>query len=236
MRVVILLFVLFAGPACAASLMVAGDQLILSGKLDDSELAQFRDAAAAHGKTITTVILRDLRPAGTLLDSARMAADYVREQGWRTAVSGNCSGACAIIYLGGVSRHFTDDKPAGNTRVGLSGWYFTEPNIRNYGKNEFSPFAARKARHWIKESTQGKISEQVLDLFAPLEWSEASNTAYFYDSRRLKRADGLSVFVCNAKNPAHAKVINCKKIETDAYKEGIVTSSELIRSNDQPAK
>lgn len=233
MRAVMLLSVLLACPAQAATVTVAGDQLILSGKIDDSELAQFRDAVAAHGKTITTVILRDLRPSGNLLESARMAAEYLRDQGWRTAVSGNCTGACAIIYLGGVSRHFTDDKAAGNTRVGLSGWYFTKTTMRNYGKNDFSAFAARKARHWVKESTQGRISEQVLDLFVPLEWSEASNTAYFYDSRRLKRADGRSVFVCNAKNPAHAKVRDCDKIEADVYKEGIVTSSELIRSNDR---
>ena len=235
MRFAVSLFVLLAGgPACAASIAVVGDQLILSGKIDDSELAQFRDATAAHGKTIATVVLRDLRPTGNLLESARMAADYVRDQGWRTAVSGNCTGACAIIFLGGVSRHFTDDKPAGNTRVGLSGWYFTEhTRVRGYAKSDFSPFAARKARRWITDCTQGKISEQVLDLFLPLEWSEASNTVYFYDSRRLKRADGISAFVCNGKNPAHAKVVDCDKVEADVYKEGVVTTDELIRSNDR---
>jgi hypothetical protein len=234
MRKALFLLVLLTATARAADIAVVGDQVILSGKLDNTELAQFRDVAAAHGKAVSTVILRELRPGGNLFESARMAADFVRDQGWRTAVSGNCSGACAIIFLGGVSRHFTDDKPAGFTRVGMTGWYFVEnTKRRNYDKNDFSPKGAYTAREWIKKSTQGLISEQMLDLFAPLAWSEASNTAYFYDSRRLQRADGLSVFVCNAKNPAHAKPAECDKVAADIYKEGIATSPELIRSNDR---
>src|SRR5690348_203941 len=84
--------------ATAADMKVVGDQLIVSGKMDDGILAQFRDVAAEYGDRVTTVILRDLTSAGTHWDSARLAADYVRSRGWRTAVSGLCSQSCAIIY------------------------------------------------------------------------------------------------------------------------------------------
>lgn len=237
MRTFVVVLLAVAAPLHAADMKVVGDQVIVSGKLDNNELAQFRDVAAEHGSQVTTVVLRNLTPGGNFFESARIAADYVRERGWRTAVSGLCSGACAILYLGGVSRHFTDDSSPRVTRVGLTGWYFTQNTIyRNYGKGSFDPQGAYRARQWIKQSTDGKISDGLLDAFMPLEWTEGRDLRiYFFDANRLKRADGASVFVCNVKDPMQQKVDNCEKPGTDAYREGIATSATVLRANDRPA-
>jgi len=224
--------------AAAADMKVIGDQVIVSGKIDNEELAQFHDVASQYGSQVTTVVLRNLVPGGNFYESARMAADYIRERGWRTAVSGLCSGACAIIYMGGVSRHFTDDYATGVTRIGFTGWYFTETTFyRGYGKGNYNPQGAYVARSWVKRSTDGKISDRLLDEFMPLEWSEGKDIRiYFFDSNRLRRPDGASVFICDVKIPTQEKIDNCAKPQTDAYREGVATSGTIIRSNDRPAR
>jgi hypothetical protein len=226
-RTAVLLLALLGPPAGAATIEVVGDQAILSGSIDGSELARFKDVSAAHGDRIRTVILRD-SPGGDLWTSTRVA-EFIRDRKWRTAVSGYCFSGCALMYLGGVTRHFTDDKPATQTQLGFHATYHTTDNQRG-AKGSVHEQQTWATRHWIRQHTEGKISEAMLDRFEQLAQSDF---LHFFDSSRLPRPGQVSVFTCPRDRESKRK---CEAIPGfDVYREGIATSTEVMRSNDRPA-
>ena len=209
-------------------LKVDGDQVILSGPVDGTELVKLRDVVAEYGDArIRMVVLRD-SPGGDLWTSTRVG-EFIRGKGWRTAISGHCFSACAIIFLGGIERQFTDDKPALQTQIAYHATYHTSDRFgATDSKNQQATYVARQ---WIKFHSGGKLSDEMLDRFEKLEKTEF---VHFFDARRMPRAGQVSVFVCShaEKEPAR----KCRPVAgTDAYQEGIVTSSAIIRSNDQGA-
>ena len=230
------LFVLSA-PLGAADLKVVGDQLIISGKADDSILAQVRDAIAAHGASIRTVILRDLNAGGTTTDNLVRVADLFMERGWRTAVSGYCISGCSTLFLGGSARHFTSDRGAPQTYVTLSNTVWLQDSRSNYTRHKGGAALTRNhiRSEWVKQRTGGQIAEGTLALIYGNNDPEARHFLHFFDAHRLKR-DGASVLLCTGKEKAAARWQECTKItDTDAYRSGIVTSPELLRSNDLSA-
>lgn len=228
----------FATSVAATEVKVVGDQLILSGRASGNELALVRDAIAEHGDRIKVVILRDHSGRAENTDLMR-AADLFAERGWRTAVSGFCGTACSKLFLGGVERHFTDDKSPAQTSI-----MFGSTTFVDYSKSMRTDINRRKGegsdRHnflllqWIKTRTGDKISEATLErLFVP---GGDIRYLHFYDPKRLARPDTVSVLYCDGKEEPSKRWADCEKVaDTDAYKDGIVTSSELIRSNDRPA-
>lgn len=230
------IFCLFAGsPLLATEAKVVGDQLFLSGKTSGNEIALIRDAIAEHGDRIKVVVLRDLSGPYERTDMMR-ASGLITERGWRTAISGTCTAPCAYLFLGGVQRHFTDDKPPGQTYVVLgSTKYINDPVSARSMKNARGDASSRggyKLQEWLKERTAGRISESMLGRLFPDEPS--MRYLHFYDSKRLGRKDGASVLYCDGKESSSKRWTECEKIaDSDAYKEGIVTSTELIRSNDR---
>lgn len=215
-----------SAPVMAMDVKVVGDQLIMSGRIDGSELARLRDVAADQGDArIRMVVLRD-SPGGNLWTSMRVG-EVIRDKGWRTAVSGYCFSGCAIIFLGGVERHFTDDKPALRTQIAFHAAYYTGDG--SYTRKDSASEAANfTARQWIKRHSGGKLSDAMLDRFEKLEKTEF---VHFFDSLRMPRTGQASVFVCSRAEKDPKK--KCRPIAgTDVYREGIATSSVLIRSND----
>lgn len=233
--VYMLLLFAVATPLLATEAKVVGDQLILSGRASGNELVLVRDAIAEHGDRIRVVILRDHSGRTENSDLMR-TAELINERGWRTAISGFCGTACAYLFLGGVERHFTDDKSPGQTSVmfgstNLVGDSRGRPNYNNY---QADPSASGnfKFRQWIKSRTGGRMSESTLDrLFLP---DAGIRYLHFYDAKRLARKDGASVLYCDGKEAPAKRWAECEKIaDLDAYKEGIVTSAELVRANDR---
>jgi hypothetical protein len=229
---------LFATTLLATEAKVVGDQLILSGRASGNELALVRDAIAEHGDRIKTVILRDHSGRAENTDLMR-AADLFAERGWRTAVSGFCGTACSKLFLGGVERQFTDDKPAAQTSVMFGSTTFIKDSFsvktdRSRLQGEGSERHNFEVRQWFKSRTGDKISEAALDrLFIP---DGSVRYLHFYDSKRLGRKDGVSVLYCDGKEAPAKRWADCEKVaDLDAYREGIVTSSDLIRSNDRPS-
>jgi hypothetical protein len=232
------LMTLFATSLAATEVKVVGDQLILSGRASGNELQLVRDAIAAHGDRIKTVILRDHSGRAENTDLMR-AADLFAERGWRTAVSGFCGTACSKLFLGGVERHFTDDKPPAQTSVMFGSSTFIEDSKSvihdiNRRQGEGSARHNFEIRRWFKTRTNDKISDATLErLFVS---GGDIRYLHFYDSKRLARKDGVSVLYCDGKEAPAKRWAECEKIaDTDAYKDGILTSSELIRSNDRTA-
>lgn len=218
--------------AAAMQGKVVDDQLILSGRIDGSELATMRDVLAEPGSArITTVVLRD-SPGGDIWTALRVG-ETVRDKGWRTAVSGYCLSACTLIFLGGVSRHFTDDKLPGLTQIGFHAGYARTDSLRD-AAGSLSPHGIHTMRVWIQERSAGRMSEALMDRFLGLE--NRRGFLHFFDPRRLRRADGAHTFFCTGSEDPKKKWEKCEKLaHTDAYLAGVVTSAELLRSNDRRA-
>ena len=239
MRIVgAILFWLLSTSLLATEAKVVGDQLILSGRASGNELTLVRDAIAQHGDRIKTVVLRDHSGRAENTDLMR-AADLIAERGWRTAVSGFCGTACSKLFLGGVERQFTEDKSPALTSVMFGSATFVKDSDsvkvdRSRYQGEGSERHNFELRQWFKTRTGGKISDATLDrLFVS---SGEVRYLHFYDPMRLKQKDGASMLYCDGKEAPAKRWQECEKISgTDAYKEGILTSSELIRSNDRPA-
>ena len=83
------------------------------------------------------------------------------------------------------------------------------------------------------------MSDALLDRVLPLDDREPGYLQ-LYDASRLKRADGVSVMYCLRGANPNRRWQECEKIPgTDVFREGIVTSRELLKSNDgggAPAK
>jgi hypothetical protein len=229
---------LVATSLLATDAKVVGDQLILSGRASGNELQLVRDAIAEHGGSIKVVILREHSGRAENTDLMR-AADLFTERGWRTAVSGFCGTACSKLFLGGVERHFTDDKLPAQTSVMFGSTTFVEDSkSMNTDVNRRAGEGSNRhnflLRQWIKARTGNKISEATLGrLFV-----SGGDVRYlhFYDSQRLARPDGVSMLYCDGKEAPAKRWTECEKVSgTDAYGEGIITTSNLIRSNDKPA-
>jgi hypothetical protein len=221
---------LLAGSAAAMEVQVLDDQIIMSGRIDGSELARLWEIAAERQiPRIRTVVLRD-SPGGDLRTSIT-AGDFIREQGWNTAVSGYCFSGCALIFLGGRHRFFTDDKPPLQTQLGFHGTYHvaaaigTRPGAK---PGTLSPWHTAEARRWMKRATDARISEAMLDRFETLA---SSDFIHFFDSNRMPREGQVSVFVCPIVKDGKRK---CEPIGgTDVYRDGIANSVEVIRSHDR---
>jgi hypothetical protein len=221
---------LAAGPAAAMEVQVLEDQIIMSGRIDGSELVRLWEIAAERrGPRMRTVVLRD--SAGGDLRTSITAGDFIREQGWNTAVSGYCFSGCALIFLGGRQRFFSDDKPPLQTQLGFHGTYYVAAAIGarpGPTPGTLSPWHTAEARRWMKLATDGRITEAMLDRFETLA---SSDFIHFFDANRLPRAGQVSIFVCPIVKDGKRK---CEPIAgTDVYREGIVNSVAVIRSHDR---
>ena len=220
-------FLAIGVPAAAMDMKVVGDQLILSGPIVGNELGHLRHIAAEHGDRIKTVVLRN-SASGDAWTSLRVA-EFVRDRGWRTVVSGMCMSGCTIIFMGGVDRHFADENPVARSRLNFHGGYSTVDGPRTF-KGAANPEWTHKGMQWVKERSSGKISDAMVELFIK---QDANGFVRFLDAARLPNRP--SVFVCVL--PEGQRRRHCEPhAGTDAYREGIVTSSVLIPVNDQPTR
>src|SRR5262249_37666264 len=104
----------------AVELKVVGNQLILSGPVVDGDFGKIQSALLDFAK-IDTAVLRN-SPGGHAPTGYR-TGELFRAKGLATAVSGYCYSSCSRMFLGGKSRHFTDDYPPEYTHVGFHGHY-----------------------------------------------------------------------------------------------------------------
>ena len=171
----------------------------------------------AGGGAITTLILRNSH--GGDADTGYKVGDLARARGLRTAVSGYCLSSCSRIFLGGAERYFTDQEPAGKTHVGFHGNYDSNGTVKL--ENSW------RLQEWIVAHSDGKA-----DLDLVKRWTSIKNRkgfAHFFDSERLHRKDGVSIFLCTG---AEASFNECEKIVgKTGYDLGIFTSKTLIHVN-----
>jgi hypothetical protein len=90
----------------AMDLRVAGNQIVLQGSVEKGDYQRVQTALDTN-RAVDTVVLKD-SPGGDALTGYALG-ELFRERGIRTAVSGYCRSSCSRLFLGGTSRHVTDE-------------------------------------------------------------------------------------------------------------------------------
>jgi hypothetical protein len=199
---------------------VVGDQLILSGPVMSGDLDKIRDALAAS-PAISTVILRN-SPGGDIATGYR-TGELLREKGLRTAVSGYCYSSCSRMFLGGQVRVFTDDMPLERTNVGFHGHYDRDGKLMPDVVKRFG------LADWIIRYSDGKADPVLVERWVNIPVNVGM--IHFFHPTKV-RHNGASTFMCQGPNPPGQTVFDCERISKTALDLGVITSLEIIRSND----
>ncbi len=106
-----------ADRAMAMTIEVQGNAAFAAGDIGPKDILKFREAVSRPG--IDTLVLVNSE-GGDLYTSFHLARVVAA---WRlkTVVAGQCSSACAIIFMGGVERSFSDAFEPQDTYVGIHG-------------------------------------------------------------------------------------------------------------------
>ncbi len=221
-RVAASLALLLTAPAPSASAMtmlVAGDQMVLSGPVHNGDGQRFRELLAAS-PAVRTVILRD-SPGGDATAGYEIG-ELIRQKGLRTALSGYCRSSCSRMFLGGVERGFTDEQRPGRTYVAFHGNYEESGQLMT----RMVPILQR----WIVTHSDGKADPALVERWTTLP--ERTAFAYFFDSERLRRRDRVSIFLCDGSESRINRYEQCEKIAgRTGYDLGIFTPMPLVKVN-----
>jgi hypothetical protein len=219
--VLIALVTLPLAESVAMELKLAGNQLILSGRVVGDEPGKVREALA-NSPEIDTVILRN-SPGGDA-PAGYQTGQLLRERGLRTAVSGYCYSSCSRMFLGGRTRYFTDDYPADHTHIGFHGHYHAD------GRLNAALMAQYGLRDWIIKYSDGKADANLVERWINIPLSRGM--IHFFHPVLVNRG-GASTFICQGDEPIRL-VFACEPIGKTALELGIVTSLDIVHSADQP--
>jgi hypothetical protein len=219
--VLALTLVVLSVPAMGMDLRVDGDQLILSGPVIGDEFEKVQDALAAS-PAIKTIILRN-SPGGDAPTGYALGALF-RERGLHTAVSGYCYSSCSRMLLGGSVRQFTSDYPIEFTEVGFHGHY------RKDGKLNAAYVARMGLVAWIEKYSDGKADPALVERWANIP--TARGLMHFYHPD-LAKTHGAATFMCQGTEGG--SVFGCESFRRTALDLGVITSTDLVASNDQAA-
>ena len=201
-------------------LKIAGNQLILSGRVVGDESGNVTDVLAKHPE-IDTVILRN-SPGGDA-PAGYLVGQVLREHGLRTAVSGYCYSSCSRMFLGGRTRYYTDDYPPENTNVGFHGHYYANGRLNAGLVSQYG------LRDWIIRYSDGKADPQLVERWINIPYSRGM--IHFFHPELLRRAE-VSTFMCQG-DEATGLVFACEPIAKTALDLGVVTSLDIVNSADR---
>ena len=206
-------------PAFGMTVHQAGDQLIAAGPVVDGDYGRIRTGLDADPH-ITTVVLRN-SPGGDAPTGYQVGA-LIRERGLRTAASGFCYSSCSRMFLGGRVRVFTDDFSPEATDVGFHGHY------DSHGMLNAELVRRLGLKDWVIKYSDGKADPALVERWINIP--VARGMAHFYHPLRLQK-HGASAFFCDGKDGR--QVFACEPIPHSALDLGVITSLDVIRSNDR---
>src|SRR6516225_29719 len=212
----------FAAPfGHAMTIVVAGDQLILTGPVISGDYDAV-ESNFSFNPQIRTIILRN-SPGGDAPTGYRLG-ELFRQKSLQTAVSGYCYSSCSRLFLGGKERYFTDDYPPEFTQIGFHGHYDNNGNLNAASVN------ALHLKDWTIRYSDGKADEALVERW--INMPRGKGLAHFYDPA-LVDIDGYSAFMCQGTEPDHTWIFDCEHIAKSALYLGIATSLTLVSSADQ---
>lgn len=208
--------------AHALDIEIRGTQLVLSGPVVPGDAAKFERALAGM-PVVNTIVMRNM-PGGRLGEAMRMA-ETIRSRSLRTAVSGSCVSACAMMFIAGSQRSSTTEFPPEKTMVAFHGGYL--PDGQNVASND--PGLLRSVARFTGGHMPADLTSRWLGL-------PQAGLVIFYDPGRtlLSRTSSMphraSVFVCRGDEAV--KVRDCENLPSiDPYQVGVFTSRHSIEVN-----
>ena len=209
-------FIIATASAGAMSMHANGDQAILTGRLVAADGDQFNALLQAH-PNITTVVLWN-SPGG----SARANADLtglITAHKLTTAVAGYCVSACAMVFLSGSERYFSDGESLDTTSLGFHGSY-VDGALAGEKRLQF-------LESLVESETAGKADSALVERW--LHFADEHETVRF----RYPGADGApktpTVFDCRGPGPNRGDYGSCTPIDgPNAFSMGIITSTRVL--------
>ena len=205
--------------ALAMDHRIAGNQLILSGRINGDEIALMRDVLPANPQ-IDTVVLKD-SPGGDIWTAIRLGEMFA-ERGLKVAASGFCMSACVIAFVGGVERSFADGKEGRFTYLAL---HTPTNSDAAPGREQGKPALQwrGKVMYWMAP----RVKDVAL-LEKALANDNPAGFVYLFDSARTSRTDGITVFQCQGTEKR--RIADCAPISgTDALRAGFITSRDILK-------
>ncbi|HVE51824.1 MAG TPA: hypothetical protein VNB23_00425 [Ramlibacter sp.] len=206
------LFCAALAPAAAMEFHPVGDTLVLSGPVVSDDLVRLRNHLASG--RFSLVLLHE-SPGGDLWNGYQVG-NRIREEGLRTAVSGRCESACALIFLSGIERSFTDGRPLAQTMVGLHGAHAVDT------KRPLPELSPRMA-YMIRTMTGWKYPPDLLE--RTVYPRHAEDIVYAFHPARYE-APGRGVVECLKQPDVSFK---CTMLQGhDALGIGVITNPDVL--------
>lgn len=193
---------------------LVGGTLVLSGRVVGDDLSRLRTHFASD--QVKLVLLHN-SPGGDLWNGMQLA-QWIRDRGLPTAVSGKCESACGLIFLGGVQRSFSDGMALSQTLLGLHG-------ARHAQTKKAMPEMGASMAHLIRTMTGDKFPRELLD--RTVYPKDPSDFIFAFHPLRFP-ADGVprGVMECLKQPDANFK---CTMIGgLDAIAIGVVTNPQVL--------
>ena len=193
----------------------AGETLVMSGPVDDLDLVRLRDHLAVHRPTL--VVLHE-SPGGDLWNGYQVG-NRIRQENLPTAVSGKCESACALIFLSGTERSFTNGRPVAATMVGLHGAHSIDT------KQPLPELSPRMA-YMIRTMTGRKYPDDLLQ--RTVYPRNAEDMVYaFHPARYAATSPGRGIVECLKQPDVSFK---CSMLAgLDALGIGVITNPEILQ-------
>ncbi|MGA8534108.1 MAG: hypothetical protein WB615_08370 [Candidatus Tumulicola sp.] len=210
-------FIAGTGGVPAMTMRVAGDQAILSGRLEPSDEAQFSQVLQSN-PSISTVVLWN-SPGGSAAANADLTA-MIQDRKLDTAVAGYCVSACAMVFLSGSQRYFSDGESLDRTSLGFHGSYL-HGTLAGEKRLQF-------LENLVETETEGKTDPSLVEHW--LHLADESQTVRF----RYPGSDGTpktaTVFNCQGGGgPNRGDYDSCTPIAgPNALSMGIITSTRIV--------
>lgn len=158
-----------APAARAMDMQKQGDQLILTGPIVETDYVRFNSLLT---RDIKTVVLRN--SVGGDLWTGLALGNTIKWHNLTTVASGYCFSSCALMFLGGKERYFSDEFEAGKTLVGIHSPYCptgggVHPSVR------------ASAFRWIREQTEGHFDKAAFDRYQA-ELGDPSGGVLFFSA------------------------------------------------------
>jgi hypothetical protein len=194
--------------AAAATMQASSDCVVITGKIELGDDVQLAGLLKSHPGVQAIVLYDSPGGNGTMM---QRITQIIRSNNLATGVAGYCISACAMIFLSGVQRYFTDLVPLQRTFLGFHGSYGPAGALA-------SPERLRMISGMIQTETGGKADSALVFRWTHLP--QDSTMRFMYPG-----ADGA---------PKDPTVFQCEQGRCapvagyDAFKMGIITSTQIL--------
>lgn len=204
-------------PALSMTIVSTGEQMIASGTIGANDCASMRQRIIGNDY-LRTVILRNSH-GGDIGEMDCLSA-LISDHHLNTAVSGFCESACAVVFLAGVERRFTDDYPGTSTWVGLQSFYDTQGKILTD--------RVERLENWIDQQTGRRVDASLAYFWTHID--DPDNMVYIFEKSPIRPESGADIAYCIRKNSTTSR---CTLITgTSGLSNHILTAADLIHSSD----